>query len=196
MKSVESSDSNDPENSNDRTLTTLLQQLSQLKLQSKVTLDRIEAETNQLRNINNSLEAVVTAINDYTTDRVLVNTAEIDHAELTPQEEVVRRYKALIPKHRTKYNAYASLEPCTTSPVKGDLVVILNKYKSATDKKQQQGIIGAVQSTDQYRNIWITVQEGVTYQKAWRNCALLIPTQIEYEKEFPITPQLWSRLMN
>lgn len=194
MKTVHSKDSNVLSDSNNWELTQLLRQLSQLRIKAKSTLDRIETETNQLRRIHTRLEQVSKEIQEFANDRILVNTAEVDDIEFTDTETRNQRYKALIPKYRIEYRDFRAVRSCTEFPEKGSLVVILNNYKSATDKLPQQGVIGVVAWRD-LDYIGITISQGVTYRKKYSSCGILDPNRVRYKKEFPISDILWQKIL-
>lgn len=187
-------DSNDTTDSNHPSLTDLLTTFSQLRLQSQRKTVEIEQGVKELRRINRDLEIAATAIQEFTEERVLVHTTELDIDSEPKHKLRERQYQALIPKRRVRYEKYYNLQALAKAPQKGTLVVIRNRYRSTTDGLQQQGVIGVVKWING-KDIGVTVTENKTYQKAWSSCAELSPRAIEYEKEYPVSKELWEKLM-
>lgn len=192
-KSVNATSTNDNTNSNLTSLSNLLATFSQLQIESKRKAEQIEEQSKELRRINERLERAATAIQDFTEKRVLVHTAEIDLTTESRAQIQDRLYHALIPKKRVSYSNQYHVRPLQHLPSKGTLVVILNKYRSATDGLQQQGLIGVIRWTD-HKHIGVTVSPTCTYKKQWSSCGQIDPQRVEYEKEYPVSSELWERL--
>lgn len=187
-------DSNDTTDSKQQSLTDLLTTFSQLRLQSQRKTVEIEQGVKELRRINRDLEIAATAIQEFTEERVLVHSTELDIDSEPKHKLRQRQYKALIPKRRVQYEKYYDLQALAKAPQQGTLVVILNKYRSTIDDLQQQGVIGVVKWID-WKHIGVTVTDKRTYKKAWSSCAEISPRAIEYEKEYPVSKELWEKLM-
>lgn len=184
---------NDQRHSKDD-LTDLIGHISQLSLQTTQQVQRVERELNQLRQHTENLEVALTSLQDHCDIRNRFQEATTTGTRDRFETKTDRKYKALIPKQRVKYNKHYLLQGIQEVPSKGDLVVILNKYSSTTDRLPQQGIIGVVQWIDTY-DIGVTVTEGTTYLKKWKSCGRIDPREVTYEKQYPISSEEWESLM-
>lgn len=99
------------------------------------------------------------------------------------------RFKTLIPLKITYYppSLRSTLKPITTSPQRGNLLVILNKYKPAHVRQQTQFVIGVVRSVSGQK-VELQINPIYIVTKQWsKKTVAKIDNTFKYQKAFPQT---------